>query len=78
MDRAKRTIEGQPHRLRWHALRWFAALAIGFCTYLLGLVVGLVAAGPDFVETWPGGIGAAAMWGTVLVSLPLVYRRLRS
>ena len=69
--------EKQSYGLRWHAARIFAALAIGFCVSLIGTVVGLLVAGPDFVLRWFHGIGGLVIWAVAIASLPFVYRRLR-
>ena len=69
--------EHQGHGLRWHAIRIVAAFAIGFCVFLIGMVIGLFVAGPDFVVRWFNGFGVLAMWAVAIVALPFVYRRLR-
>ena len=78
MDRDPQMADQKTRGLRWHATRRIAAFAIGFSVFIVGMVTGLFLAGPDFVEKWWGGLGGAVMWGTALVSLPLVYRKLRS
>jgi hypothetical protein len=69
--------ENQGHGLRWHATRIVAAFGIGFCVFLIGTVIGLFVAGPDFVVRWFNGLGVLAMWVVAIAALPFVYRRLR-
>jgi len=76
-DPVKPQEEPQGHGLRWHLTRLIAALAIGFCAFIVGAVIGLVISGPDFVTRWFDGIGGIVMWAVALLSLPFVYKRLR-